>query len=190
MRMAFKKEESRTTSRRILTRFMLLAKEGKWINGTPPYGFAVNEETGRLVLGDAAHVKVVQWMFDSYAKRDVSIRWLALELHKRSVLSPTGKEWWSIPSIHKVLKNRNYLGIFHWNTSTVAEFNHLQGRSSSATRTGAGDGRRRRASGSWCPARIRLSSIRRRSTRSRRSSRGTRSGPRRRSRAGTSCCRA
>jgi len=127
MRMAFKKEESRTTSRRILTRFMVMAREGKWINGTPPYGFAVNEETGRLVLGDATQVKVVQWMFDSYAKRDVSIRWIALELHNRGVLSPTGKEWWSIPSIHKVLKNRNYLGICHWNTSTVAEFNHLQG---------------------------------------------------------------
>src|SRR5262249_50836537 len=55
IRMAFRKEESSNTSYRILTRFVQMAREGRWPCGIPPYGYLKDRETGRLVPGDPAH---------------------------------------------------------------------------------------------------------------------------------------
>jgi DNA invertase Pin-like site-specific DNA recombinase len=129
IRMAFRKEESNNTSRRILTRFILMAREGIWVNGTPPYGYAKDPQTKKLVPGDPAHVKVVKWLFQTYATKDVSLRWLVEELCQRAVPSPKGKKRWSPQALYKMLSNRNYLGDLHWNETTKGEFQEIIGQS-------------------------------------------------------------
>jgi site-specific DNA recombinase len=142
IRMAFRKEESSNTSRRILTRFVLMARQGCWPGGSPPYGYVKDSKqrrkrlgeaeegaTGKLIFDDPAKVRVVQWMFQTYADSDVSLRWLADELHRRGVPSPTGRERWSGQAIGKLFHNRNYLGDLHWNEVSSSRFQEYDGKS-------------------------------------------------------------
>jgi DNA invertase Pin-like site-specific DNA recombinase len=129
IRMVYKREQSSDTSRRILTRFIQLAREGRWVNGPPPYGYAKDPATGKLVPGDKSQVRVVKWLFETYATKDVSLRWLAEELYKRAVPSPTGKPRWGGNVIGCILRNRNYLGDLHWNEESKGRFQEFDGKS-------------------------------------------------------------
>jgi site-specific DNA recombinase len=133
VRMVFKREQSNDTSRRILTRFVLMARQGMWVTGTVPYGYALDGATRRLVPGDPHAVEVVRWLFKTYAEKDVSLRWLVEELHRRGVRNPSGKpnagnEYrWSPNCLAKMLRNRNYLGDLHWNKTSNSEFQSVEG---------------------------------------------------------------
>jgi DNA invertase Pin-like site-specific DNA recombinase len=128
IRMVFKREQSNDTARRILTQFIKDAGEGIFITGTPAYGYVRDKVTGRLALGDPAHVRVVRWLFRTYAERDVSLRWLAAELYASGVRSPGGRDRWTAQSISKLLRNRNYLGDLHWNEVSRGEFQEFNGK--------------------------------------------------------------
>ena len=127
IRMVFKREQSSDTSRRILTRFIKMAEQGMWVSGAVPYGFRKDPETGKLVPGDPAKVKVIQWLFETYATRDVSLRWLVEELYKRGVPSPTGKARWTGNVLHKTLSKRSYVGDFYWNKTSKGQFQEING---------------------------------------------------------------
>jgi DNA invertase Pin-like site-specific DNA recombinase len=109
-----KRMESEANSRRVLTRFLLMAREGQWFNGPPPYGFAKDPLTKKLVPGDPAKIKVVRWLFETYAAKEVSLRWLAEELDARGVLNPKGKPHWCPQAIRSILTNRVYVGDYVW----------------------------------------------------------------------------
>jgi site-specific DNA recombinase len=131
IRMVFKREQSNDTARRILTRFIQMAKEGKWVAGTIPYGYAKDPKTLHLIPGDPHKVEVVQWIFRTYAERDVFLRWLAEELHRRGVPNPSdkpnkkGEYRWTGSCLGKLLRNRNYLGDLHWNKAARGEFQEV-----------------------------------------------------------------
>jgi site-specific DNA recombinase len=112
MRMAFKAEQSRDAARRILTRFLDAARSGQWL-GKPPYGYGKDPQTRRLVP-DPKTAEVVRWLFRTYAERSVTLAWLARELEARGVAAPAGGPHWQTMTLCKLLKNRNYLGDFHW----------------------------------------------------------------------------
>jgi DNA invertase Pin-like site-specific DNA recombinase len=141
IRMVFKREQSNDTARRILTRFIQLAREGKWVCGTPPYGYVKDSATQRLALGDPAKVRVVRWLFETYATRDVSLRWLSRELLARGVENPSGRpnkdgvRLWTGQALGKLLRNRNYLGDLHWNEVSKGEFQEYDGRAVVKRRT-------------------------------------------------------
>jgi DNA invertase Pin-like site-specific DNA recombinase len=132
IRMVFKREQSNDTARRVLTRFIQLARQGCWVNGAVPYGYVKDPQTLHLVLGDPHKVEVVQWLFRTYAEKDVSLRWLCDELYRRSVRNPSakangkGEYRWSPNCLGKMLKNRNYLGDLHWNQSSRGEFQEIK----------------------------------------------------------------
>jgi site-specific DNA recombinase len=128
IRMIFKKEQSSDTARRILTRFVRMASEGKWPAGAPPYGYRKDPQTQKLVLGDPHKVEVVRWLFTTYAEKDVSLRWLADELFKRGQPSPTGRPHWTGQSLCKMLRNRNYLGDMHWGKEAKGQFQDFSGQ--------------------------------------------------------------
>ncbi len=107
IRMVFKREQSSDTSRRILTRFIQMARDGKWINGKPPYSYAKDKDTGRLILGDPAEVRTIQWLYETYATRDVSLRWMAAELFRRGVPNPRG--------------TKNGKGEYRWTTWSLEQ---------------------------------------------------------------------
>jgi site-specific DNA recombinase len=109
---------SRNTLRGLLT----VARQGFWLGGPPPYGYAL-EDTGRgpkghskrLVPGDPKEIEVVRWLFRTYARQDVSLRGLADELHRRGVPAPRGGKHWFRMSIRGLLANRLYVGDLVWN---------------------------------------------------------------------------
>ena len=59
-------------------------------------------------------VKLVQWMFETYAGTSTGCRGIADQLNQRGVSSPNGGEW-NKGTIRAILHNRKYMGDFVWN---------------------------------------------------------------------------
>ncbi|WP_417388010.1 recombinase family protein [Gimesia sp.] len=130
----------------------LIGKLNTWSNGTPygqqtPYGFSrkvVDDKChiriiGRrekftkpknwsqeFVPGDPDEVEVVQWLFETYANRDVGFRWLAADLNSRNIPSPTGKKWCA-KTIQDILCNLRYIGDLPLGKRAAGTFWRLDG---------------------------------------------------------------
>ncbi len=63
----------------------------------------------QIVLGDDAEMDIVRWMFKEFDTRDVGYRWLASELNRNGIKSPTGKMWHA-KVIEDMLRNDRYIG--------------------------------------------------------------------------------
>jgi DNA invertase Pin-like site-specific DNA recombinase len=113
----------RDLSRNIARGMLQTARAGKWAGGVPPYGYKV--EGGRLVPGDPLKVDVVPWLFTTYATKATSLRGLTDELYARGIANPRGGARWKSGSIRKLLKNRVYLGDFHWNRYRHGKYNQV-----------------------------------------------------------------
>jgi site-specific DNA recombinase len=154
IRMAFKKEQSKDAARRILTRFIVMAERGEWV-GRPPYGYLTDPDTKRLVLdpgpagGGQTKADVVRWLFLTYAERDVSLGWLADELRRRGVPSPTGKEVWQTMTVRAILRNRNYLGDFHWGSKPHGKYYRYGGNGQARKVKGGKKKRERTPEDQW-----------------------------------------
>jgi hypothetical protein len=122
----------------------LKAAEGWPMGGPPPYGMRAEkqwavrtmkgggtrrvEKTKRWVQGDPDKVRVVRWLFETYAGSDVSLDWLRDELFRRGVPSPKGHSHWTKGVIRWVLTNRAYVGDYLWNSATFGKHSRLTGR--------------------------------------------------------------
>jgi DNA invertase Pin-like site-specific DNA recombinase len=126
MRMAFKREQSRDTARRILTKFLVMAERGEWI-GKPPYGYRKDPVTKRLVI-EPREAEIVAWLFRTYATRDVGLGWLVDELRRRGVKAPRGGAVWQTNTIRQLFLNRNYLGDFHWGLKPGGKYYRFGGK--------------------------------------------------------------
>jgi len=82
--------------------------QGKWISGVPPFGYAVSEDTGRLVINEA-QAAIVRELFTRIATESISFFALARDLNERGFLSPAGRKW-SDRAIKYMLSNEVYLG--------------------------------------------------------------------------------
>ena len=59
----------RDLSRNVLRGRLARARQGRWTASRPPYGYNVND--GQLVLGDAAKIQAVRWIFNRYTDLDI-----------------------------------------------------------------------------------------------------------------------
>lgn len=121
---------------RVLKQFLRRAKEGIDIGGRAPYGYKYvpDDNLGRqLVPGDEDRVKVVRWLFETYAEKDTSLMALCHELHRRGAKSPSGKERWTPVGVHEVLTNRAYVGDFVRFESQIGSWARLEGGQVKAT---------------------------------------------------------
>lgn len=109
----------RDLSRNVVRGQLAASKAGKWLGGYAGYGYELVE--GRLVPGDTAKVEVVRWLFTTYATGGMSLRGLALDLNGRGVVGPGGKQW-SVASIHKILRQRVYVGDWVWNKRRAGRY--------------------------------------------------------------------
>ena len=90
-----------------------LAKQGKWVAGRPPIGYAVGGD-GHLRLGPKNEVDAVQYAYKAYAGGS-SLRIVQQALRQRGfgmVLS----------SVKNLLSNPLYVGDFVWGRNTQAKF--------------------------------------------------------------------
>src|SRR5262245_9868702 len=130
--------ESRAIARRVVTQYERVLREGgEVVRGNPPYGYrrvwldsegrVVHEgthppeavrrtkPTPRLVPGPDHEVRAVQFIFDAYVNRDLSLRDICRELNRRGVPSPAGKSYWSRPAVRQLILNPAYAGIYAFN---------------------------------------------------------------------------
>lgn len=124
---AFLKDLSRNVIRGKLSSL----KKGNWLYRAP-MGYRL--EAKRLVV-DPLRADVVRWLFSSYAKRDTSMRQLAVELNERHVPTPSGKRpFWTTGVIRKMLRNPSYLGDTIWGRRREeGKYGHLEGGEIKAT---------------------------------------------------------
>jgi DNA invertase Pin-like site-specific DNA recombinase len=125
-----KKIESQALSRRVITQMLMMARQGKWLGGVPPYGYAVvaDPELGkRLVLGLPEQVEAVRLMFEMYGERGRSLEQVAEELYKRGVADPSGRPNWQRTTIRAILRNQKYVGDTRWNAGHDGKYSEVEG---------------------------------------------------------------
>jgi len=97
------------------------AQAGKWMGGTPPYGYRINRETKKLEIApkEAAVVKMLyDWLVgEKLALSRIQSRINALGIPtKHDLLSktkPTGSKcWWRKQTIARMFQNEIYAGTF------------------------------------------------------------------------------
>jgi DNA invertase Pin-like site-specific DNA recombinase len=135
MRMAFKREQSRDTSRRVLTDFLSRARRAIWLGGPAPYGFRLEPHPVRkkVPVPFESEAKVVRWIFEQYGNTDTSIDAVCEELYRRGVPSPTGKKRWQKTTVQAMLRRRWYVGDYVWNRKPGGKYHRLRGGRAEST---------------------------------------------------------
>jgi DNA invertase Pin-like site-specific DNA recombinase len=108
-------EFSVTLGRNTATGQLRKAKEGKLFVGRPPYGYHyVIENNTRIgyTPGDQETVRVVQFIYDAYGNRDLSVRAIVAQLNERRLRSPSGQSRWAKSTVRRILINRVYAGDY------------------------------------------------------------------------------
>ena len=71
--------------------------------------------------------QIVREIFRAYVEDERSIRQIALDLHDRSIPSPTGKPMWGTSTIGRLLHNEAYIGTVYYNRREMIEGNARRG---------------------------------------------------------------
>jgi site-specific DNA recombinase len=124
-----KKIESQAMSRRVITQMLMMARQGKWLGGVPPYGYAVVDDPQlgkRLVLGPPEQVEAVRMMFHLYGEGGYSLEQIAQELHERGIADPSGRPNWQRTSIRALLRNQKYVGDMRWNAGHDGKYSEVE----------------------------------------------------------------
>ena len=81
---------------------------GKFVGAQIPYGYVVDAD--RHLLIDESHAKTVKQIYVWYDEGK-AIWWIAAELNRQGVPSPTGVKW-GISSVAFILHNETYAGVW------------------------------------------------------------------------------
>jgi site-specific DNA recombinase len=123
-----RKLESQANSRRVITRMLVMAKQGKHLGGPPPYGYRLeaHPEFGkRLVPGDPEKVEAVRLIFRLYGLEGYSLDAVSAELFRRGIANPRGGPAWDKTTLAQLLKNRKYVGDWTWNTGHDGKYSEF-----------------------------------------------------------------
>jgi DNA invertase Pin-like site-specific DNA recombinase len=132
-----KQMEAQAISRRVLTQFLNLARQGRFLGSPVPYGYRLEVETAargqrvagtsRLIPGEAREVETVRLIFRLYGADGLSIEDVCNDLYRRGVSSPRGLARWSKQSVAHLLANRRYVGDMPWNAGSKAKYTEMEG---------------------------------------------------------------
>lgn len=100
----FLRDLARNSLRGLISR----AKTGKWVGGTPPFGYEVGEDE-HLQLGNPDHVAAVREVF-RLRLQGMGYRTIANQLNAKNTPSPSGGKW-SHDAVRIVLGRETYLGV-------------------------------------------------------------------------------
>jgi len=82
----------------------------------PPYGYRTDPDRPRdprTVRVDDAQGAIVQEIFARYLQANVSLYSLALELHSRGIITPSGQRLWNLGTLRGILSNPAYTGLVY-----------------------------------------------------------------------------
>lgn len=108
------RREYKTIKRRLQAGVKLSVLEGNYLSPNAPFGYDIVDRGRRdrtLVPNDDA--KIVQMMFDWYAKEKVTFCHIAQRLTNMGISSPGGLNYWNVGTVSKLIKNDVYIGKVH-----------------------------------------------------------------------------
>jgi site-specific DNA recombinase len=76
---------------------------------------------------DPEKIRIVRWIFDTYANQDIGLRQLADLLNRSGVQGPTGKGWWT-GTLQKMLRSPVYTGDLRWGLRSAGKYNRVAGK--------------------------------------------------------------
>lgn len=98
-------------------------KEGKWLSGTPPYGYRFNPETQKLEI-DKKETKVVKMIFKWLVEERLSEYRVQKRMNEIKIptkydnlgrkKATSNKCWWNRRSIGRILRSEIYTGTFYY----------------------------------------------------------------------------
>jgi hypothetical protein len=118
-RAAFSKSLSKNVARSGVRR----AREGRWVCGKPPYGYAIGPD-GHLTVGDPQKAEAVRWLFRHYAGTAASLGDLCRKLTAAGIPAP-GRHW-NRDTVRNLLLNRHYTGDLVWNVNTRGKYSRVK----------------------------------------------------------------
>lgn len=105
----------------VTSAYVSIAKVGKFVAGTPPYGYTFDENNKHQLVIDKDESEVVKKIFD-LALKGKTRQEIALELNELHILTPSryfkerhklnvivGKEW-NVKILDELIKNESYIG--------------------------------------------------------------------------------
>jgi DNA invertase Pin-like site-specific DNA recombinase len=121
--------ETKHLSRRVITRLVQKAKQGRQAPSIIPYGYrAVRDDGGfrKLIPGDEDEVRVVRWIYDVVANLGWTLGQVVQELALRGVHPPKGngcgrnkeRGLWDKNTVRRLIRRRCYCGDLRWNGMT------------------------------------------------------------------------
>lgn len=114
------REEFETTRERLIGGRYSGAMSGKWVAGTPPFGFKYNENTQRLYPDEEVQ-QIIKLIFDFYVNgidgKEVSFRAIATQLKRLGIKTANGKSEWRPIQVTRVISNPVYIGTIRFRTS-------------------------------------------------------------------------
>ncbi len=91
-------------------------REGKWMSGRTPYGYARDQDT-KLLIPDQVKAPVVRRIFHLYAEGKLGTTAIARTLDAEGA-PPPRKQGWSPNALQLILANPAYRGLIRWNGET------------------------------------------------------------------------
>ncbi|KYH30979.1 recombinase family protein [Neomoorella mulderi] len=123
------REEFEMTRERLIGARYTYAKEGKWVAGSVPYGYRLNQNTMRLEPYEE-EAKVVRLIFDLFNNglegKEVSHKAIATYLTRLGITSPGRAARWNFLSVKRILENEVYIGTVKFRTSRRVKNRHYE----------------------------------------------------------------
>ncbi|WP_417831839.1 recombinase family protein [Terasakiella sp.] len=92
-------------------------KNGFWMGGPPPYGYAIKDG---ILVEDPDESHWVKWIYSAYLD-GMPIRKIKAELDENDISTRHKKGGWSLGSLQKVLRNTFYIGFYMYSDKKLAE---------------------------------------------------------------------
>lgn len=120
------RREYKAINRRLIRGREAASREGKWVGGSPPYGYErVRVENGKgwTLAVNEDEADIVRLIFKLYTEgetlpngsvRDVGPKPICGILEKMNVPTPSGGRQWSNRTIEVILQNPVYIGKIRW----------------------------------------------------------------------------
>ena len=112
------RREWKTINRRLMAGRLASCREGKFVGGTPPYGYdkvKLKGAKGYKLVPIDSEANIVKQIYKLYLSNEINtgFQGIANKLTDQGVPTRTGKQW-SSTQIKNILTNDVYIGKIHW----------------------------------------------------------------------------